>query len=313
MRPLFTVILPTYNRATLIAKAVRSVLEQRVEDWQLLIVDDGSTDDTRERLQEFFKDPRVSYLYQPNQGKSAARNTGIRAARGRYVCFLDSDDYWLPEHFTVLQKGISSAPQALTVFRTGMRTVGKNVEPKESALYDPRHFDDAFTFFATHMVGIHTLAYPWEVLQTYRYDTRFRYFQDSQLLLRVLRKYPLVQLPAVTAVYYRHSGQSATSAFGGGQLLDNLENNLAAIRSVFDNDQPLSAKHERLRRYMLSKKYYDYAAGALASGEIGLSWRLICKSIKLHRGLRLGKRYLKYLLSIPTKLVFDYPKLISDD
>ena len=90
-----SVIIPTYNRAHCIDRAIRSVLAQTHTDWELIIVDDGSTDHTREVLAGFGEKIRV--ILQSNAGPSAARNAGARAARGKFLAFLDSDDEWLPE------------------------------------------------------------------------------------------------------------------------------------------------------------------------------------------------------------------------
>jgi len=93
--PRVTVVIPTYNRARFIAEAIKSVLEQTFRDFELIVVDDGSTDDTAAVVSRF-TDPRLRYVYQTNQERSAARNHGIRLAQGEYVAFLDSDDVWLP-------------------------------------------------------------------------------------------------------------------------------------------------------------------------------------------------------------------------
>ncbi len=90
--PEVSVIIPTYNRADLLPQAVESVLSQSYTDFELIVVDDGSTDSTQEVISEHRK---LKYLFQENLGVSAARNQGIRMARGRYICFLDSDDLWL--------------------------------------------------------------------------------------------------------------------------------------------------------------------------------------------------------------------------
>ena len=94
-----SVVIPTYNRAALLAEAVESVLAQSVLPAELLIVDDGSTDATREVCSRW--PSPVRYIYQPNAGVSAARNRGIREARCRYIAFLDSDDVWRPEKLAV--------------------------------------------------------------------------------------------------------------------------------------------------------------------------------------------------------------------
>jgi glycosyltransferase involved in cell wall biosynthesis len=89
-----TVVLPTYNSGPLIGEAVASVLAQTVPPEAVIVVDDGSTDDTANRLARF--GARIRYIYQPNQGVSAARNCGLREARSEFVAFLDADDVWHP-------------------------------------------------------------------------------------------------------------------------------------------------------------------------------------------------------------------------
>ena len=99
MTPLVSVIIPTYNRCDLLKDAVESVLKQTFEGFELIIVDDGSTDATSSMLAAYVGDSRVRYVHQEHAGTSAgaARNKGLAAATGRYLAFLDSDDLWLPE------------------------------------------------------------------------------------------------------------------------------------------------------------------------------------------------------------------------
>ena len=94
--PKVSVILPTFNRADTIMRAIRSAQAQTFQDWELIVVDDGSTDDTAALISGV--DPRLLLIRQENRGFTEARNTGIRAARGDYVAFLDSDDEFLPHH-----------------------------------------------------------------------------------------------------------------------------------------------------------------------------------------------------------------------
>jgi glycosyltransferase involved in cell wall biosynthesis len=101
-KPFFTVVIPTYNRAELLPDAIQSVLDQSYKHFELLIVDDHSTDNTRVVVQSF-ADDRITYIVnQRNKGVSGARNTGIFRAKGEWVAFLDSDDVWLPTKLALL-------------------------------------------------------------------------------------------------------------------------------------------------------------------------------------------------------------------
>jgi len=93
---LVSVIIPTYNRGALLENAIRSVLCQTYEQWQLVVVDDGSADDTQARVRPFCEahPGKITYHYQPNQGQAAARNAGLRCCDGEYIASLDSDDEW---------------------------------------------------------------------------------------------------------------------------------------------------------------------------------------------------------------------------
>ena len=92
--PAVSVVIPSYNRSELLLNAIESVLRQTYTDYELIVIDDGSTDDTRKKLLPYME--RIRYLYQSNQGASAAQNAGIRVSRGKWVSILGSDDIWQP-------------------------------------------------------------------------------------------------------------------------------------------------------------------------------------------------------------------------
>lgn len=93
---LVSVIIPTYNRKFIIERAIKSVLNQTYKNWELIIIDDGSTDNTKEALKQYLKNKRIRYYYKKNGGVSSARNMGIKKVKGMYIAFLDSDDEFLP-------------------------------------------------------------------------------------------------------------------------------------------------------------------------------------------------------------------------
>ena len=107
--PTVSVVIPTYNRADYILEAIESVMSQTYRDFEIVVVDDGSTDDTAAIIRAEFSD-KVIYHYQPNRGVSHARNTGINIAKGNWIAFLDSDDEWLPEKLQVQLKTLQKHP-----------------------------------------------------------------------------------------------------------------------------------------------------------------------------------------------------------
>lgn len=104
--PQVSIVVPTYNRARYVIQAIDSVLAQTFRDYEIIVVDDGSTDNTKEILQSY--NDKIRYIYQTNKGVSAARNTGICVAKGEWIAFLDSDDIWLPDKLEKQMKNADS-------------------------------------------------------------------------------------------------------------------------------------------------------------------------------------------------------------
>ena len=101
MEPLVSIIMPNFNGERFIKRATKSVCEQDFKDWELIIVDDASTDSSQQIIKSL-GDPRIHYhFHRHNRGVAAARNTALTLAKGRYICFLDSDDYWVTHKLTV--------------------------------------------------------------------------------------------------------------------------------------------------------------------------------------------------------------------
>lgn len=111
--PRVSIIIPTFNRRDCVIEAVRSVLTQTMPDFELIVVDDGSTDGTAEALRPF--QPCLRYIHQCNKGVSAARNRGIIAARGEWIAFLDSDDEWWPEYLETTLSAAEATPGLVAV------------------------------------------------------------------------------------------------------------------------------------------------------------------------------------------------------
>jgi glycosyltransferase involved in cell wall biosynthesis len=132
--PTVSVILPTYNRAHLLPRAILSILNQTYQNFELIIVDDASTDETP-RVVKAFDDPRIRYIrHEHNKGASAARNTGIEASRGTYIAFQDSDDEWLPYKLARQVPALTQSPPEVGVVYSSFWLVRGN----EKSIYPSR-------------------------------------------------------------------------------------------------------------------------------------------------------------------------------
>lgn len=120
--PLVSVITPTFNRAKIIKESINSILKQTYSNWELIIVDDGSTDDTK-AVVESIDDERVKYLYKDNAGPCAARNYGIAHSKGIWITYLDSDDILFPNCLEVMVKRLQENPDKVFAIPRGKRSI----------------------------------------------------------------------------------------------------------------------------------------------------------------------------------------------
>jgi len=140
--PLVSVVVPTYNRAHLIGRTLDSVRAQTWRDLEIIVVDDGSTDDTRARIEALaVEDPRVRYVYKTNGGPASARNAGFANARGDYVALIDSDDTWYPWKLTLQVRCMERYP-ALGMTWTDMEMI----DPSDRVV-EPRYLRHMYTAY----------------------------------------------------------------------------------------------------------------------------------------------------------------------
>jgi glycosyltransferase involved in cell wall biosynthesis len=185
--PFFSVIIPTYNRANMLSKAIESVISQTFINWELIIVDDGSTDNTRALVNNYcFRDNRIRYIYQENAERSAARNNGIENANGEYICFLDSDDYFSPERLFNVHSNICSNPK-FAVYYTEYTQEIKNqlFYEKKKPLTEQKIYDELL-FYMLHCQQciIHK-----SILEQHQFDVNFSVGEDLELWLRIASNY----------------------------------------------------------------------------------------------------------------------------
>lgn len=181
---MISVIIPTYNRSRTIERSIRSVLAQTRSDWELLIVDDGSADDTRE-IVEKIGDERIRYIYQENAGACAARNNGIMHARGEYIAFHDSDDLCRPDRLekqlAVLLREKADMVCSHVCGHSGDRTY---IEPQRTA---------SVLTALDSLRGLGTTGFfaKAEVFRSTMFDEEMPRWQDLEILTRIYAQYRL--------------------------------------------------------------------------------------------------------------------------
>ncbi|HDP99117.1 MAG TPA: glycosyltransferase [bacterium] len=187
--PAVSVIIPTFNRALWLRAAVESVLNQSFRDFELIVIDDGSTDATAEVVSEF--DEQIRYYFQTNQGPSAARNLGIHKAKAPYLCFLDSDDQWQKNKLAIQIDTLARQPEFKICYtgeiwiRRGVRVNAKKVHRK----YSGRIYQHCLPLclISPSSVMIHR-----DVLtEVGLFDTSFPVCEDYELWLRICQRYPV--------------------------------------------------------------------------------------------------------------------------
>lgn len=185
-RPKVSVIIPTYNRGFIIRKSIDSVLKQTFEDFELIIVDDGSTDNTKEVVNSY-GDSRIRYIYQGNSGACAARNKGISVAQGNYISFHDSDDEWFP---TKLEIQLSMLERTDADIVT-CQMIRINEDKSETVI--PYLAESKFVSLSTLPPGLSTQTFfmKRKVAECIKFDPNMPRLQDMEWLIRACETYSI--------------------------------------------------------------------------------------------------------------------------
>jgi glycosyltransferase involved in cell wall biosynthesis len=217
---MFSVLMPAYNAEATIASAIVSVLRQTRSDFELIIVDDGSTDATTSRIEPLLRDSRIRLISQPNRGLAAARNAGIADARGKYISLLDSDDLWLPHYLESMDAALARDSGASVAYTDSawilndtagkVRRVSRVGAIRHRAPSDgsqPGEFFRALLQRGNYIfVGATIDRRALERVGAFRTD--LRRVEDYELWLRIAsRGYRFVRCPSRLVIYRERPGQ----------------------------------------------------------------------------------------------------------
>lgn len=292
--PLFSVIVPAYNRERYIGAALQSVLIQTFPDWECIVVDDGSTDSTRDIVRGLSaSEPRIRLIERENGGPGAARNQGAAAATAKYLAFLDSDDLWMEWTLLTYRDALDRAawPEYLSGHQTAFYEPSDLPERKEVLEIDI--FKDAIDAFAVGKVesGAGMTVVLAEAFRRAGGFWKERInAEDNDLTLRVgtCRGYVAVRNP-VTIAYRRH----------GDQQSEGQANNVAGILQLVERERqgiyPGGEARAHQRRAIIATHARPVCLAALRTGEQNLAWRLYRKTF----AWQLESRRWKFLLGFP--------------
>jgi glycosyltransferase involved in cell wall biosynthesis len=210
--PAVSVVIPTYNRAPLIARSIQSVLNQTYPDFELLVIDDGSTDGTAQVLSGF-RDQRINCIrLASNSGAGAARNVGIRMSKGKFIAFQDSDDEWLAEklakHMSVFERSSAN----VGVVYSDMQRIQKDgsvTYHASPAVIPGRLVDPVQQSYQPLMLGIQSTVIKRECLDAAGYfNERFPALEDLELFIRLSKQFDFYRIPEPLVRYHETDGLS---------------------------------------------------------------------------------------------------------
>lgn len=283
MSNLVSIITPAYNAEAFIARTIESVMSQTHQDWELIIVNDGSTDNTANVVLNY-SDPRLHYIYQDNQGLAGARNTGIRAARGKYMAFLDADDEWYPSFLERCVKEIEANPNPLLA---GVYTSYVHIDQNNNILFQPASpvvkphelyaqlLEDGF--FPPHVVVVKT-----DIMhQVGLFDTQLvgRGCEDWDLWLRISARYHLKSIPEPLARYRIYSGSMSTNA----EIM--YTNRISVLSKHFGPPEGDPTIWSEEKQHVYGFAYRFAAFGYIQQGEQAKGWDFLEKAVSVYPNL----------------------------
>lgn len=267
--PLVSVVIPTYNRARLLSRAIESVLKQTYSNFELIVVDDCSNDCT-ESVVKGFHDDRIRYIkHEKNQGAAIARNNGVIAAKGEYVAFQDSDDEWLPTKLEKQMKAFHSAPSNLGVVYTSFWLIDngkKTLVPSSHMKHTEGKIHDAL--LEINFVSTPTAVVRKECFKKVGMFANIPRFQDWELWLRISKYYYFKHLRELLVNSYRQPDSISRNA-------DSLIIARKYILSKYFNEISKKSK-------LFSKHYSDIGILLCLEGKTKAGRKYFFKAISVH-------------------------------
>ncbi len=226
---LFSIVIPTYNRAAFIQKAIGSVMAQQYTQWEMIVVDDASADYTWELLNSY-TDPRIRIIRNAiNMERSASRNIGIEAAKGEYICFLDSDDYYFPDHLEVLQHKIKLLNHPVALLHTDVSVRYSDGHELKKINYTYNSIRSNTEWVLHQHIQPNSVAIHHRILKQLRFDTALSINEDVYLFAQIATVFPIIHIPALTVAWVHHLSNTTKI------LHDYITPQLYATQKIFND------------------------------------------------------------------------------
>ena len=259
--PFFSVIIPVYNRAHRLPYVLESLKHQTFQDFETIIVDDASTDNSYQVALDYDLPKKIVLKNEKNSERCITRNKGIAVAKGQYICFLDSDDYHLPEHFQKLHNYIASKGCPVAFFITNAWNETEDGKRTERCCPDFEDYNP-YTYFLRYTVNPQRWAVHREILRSVQFDEKVTIAEDMDLSLRIFAKgFPVFQIKERTTVYV-----AAADSFTHGAT-DKAERELLCYQRIFARQELKGLLPKRETNRLLSQCYFHLMQKAFGNNE----------------------------------------------
>jgi glycosyltransferase involved in cell wall biosynthesis len=247
--PFFSIIIPAYNRALILPKTIASILKQTFNNYEIIVVDDGSKDNTKEVISEL-KIENLKYIYQENAERSAARNNGMRNAQGQYICFLDSDDFYLENHLQLLYEEIvkNNFDEALYFVNCNILQNNQITQPKPPALGN-----DVFKYFLFNSVVPARVCIHSNIFKKFQFHEKIVIVEDTVMWCNIATLFKVHHVQAHTVLYHLHDDNSILIA--KNCFLPRLR----GLQKMFEQENMKQVINKQVKAAILSDCYFGIA------------------------------------------------------
>lgn len=259
--PFFSVIIPLYNREKRINRALESLKNQTFHDFETIIIDDASTDDSFKIASEFTLKNKIILKNKENKERCISRNNGIRSARGKFICFLDSDDYHLPQHLERLKDLIlENNEERAFYFSYSINESNEGIRSKRPCIEISGH--NIFSYLMTYTINPQRWAVHKDVMLKHLFDPQINICEDLDVTLRMASKnIPFIQLKEETTIYVQ-----ADDSFNVSDPNKNIRE-YECYKKIFQRKELRTILPRKEKNRLLSKCHYYFTLNAHSEGQ----------------------------------------------